>query len=155
MSLDHIVSIFSAAVSFIGLLFVALQIRASTRQRESDSLVKITDINRELLSLGFSHPQLFTIMEDGKTADPVWERRFLQLWLNQFSLVHSYLTQSVLRAELKENLERDLSDFMAMENMRRHWQRYGMLYPASFQKYVNAILKKVEPPVAAQVSSGI
>ena len=53
MTLDHWVSLFSASISFIGLLFVAVQIRDSTRQRKSDSLVKILDTNRELIVLGF------------------------------------------------------------------------------------------------------
>jgi hypothetical protein len=152
MSVDHYVAIFSAAISFAGLLLVALQIRDSTKQRESESLVELYDINRQLLSLGFSHPALFQILEDTKTADSLWEKRYLQLWLNQLSLSHAYLQQSVVQPELRASLERNLVDFMTMENMRRQWQQYGRFYPDSFQKYVNEILKKIEPPAtAAQV----
>jgi hypothetical protein len=156
MSLDHWVAVFSASISFAGLLLVVLQLRDNNRQRQSESLVEILDINRELLSLGFSHPQLFAILEDAKNADPVWERRYLQLWLNNFSLVHSYLTHSMLEGELRENLERDVADFMTMENIRKHWQRYGKFYPTSFRKYVDEILKKHEPspPATAHVKSG-
>jgi hypothetical protein len=154
MSLDHYVSLFSAVISFTGLLLVVLQLRDSTRQRESESLVELYDINRQLLSLGFSHPQLFAILDDAKNADPVWERYYLQMWLNQLSLSHAYLQRSVVQVELKESLERNLVDFMTLDNMRRHWQRYGTFYPTSFQKCVNEILKKVEPSeTAAQVKS--
>jgi len=146
MSFDHFISLFSASISFVGLVFVGIQLRDATRQRTSDSLVKILDVNRELITLGFSHPQLFVILTGDKDADPVWTQRYLQLWLNQFSLVYSYLQHSVLQGEAKDNLERDLSEFMAMANMRKHWQRYGRLYPASFQAYINEILKKDEPP---------
>jgi hypothetical protein len=52
---------------------------------------------------------------------------------------------------LQEELRRNLVDFMGMKNMRKHWQQYGAFYPASFQQCVNDILKKVEPPTAAQV----
>jgi hypothetical protein len=38
-------------------------------------------------------------------------------------------------------------------NMRRHWQRFGKFYPASFQDYVNGILKKVEPHKAAHMKA--
>jgi hypothetical protein len=79
----------------------------------------------------------------------IWEQYYLQLWLNQFALTHSYMARSVLCGELRENLTRDVADFMAMQNMRRHWQRFGSLYPATFQTFVNEILKKVEPPKAA------
>ena len=71
MTLDHFVSLFSAAISFAGLLLVVLQLRDSNRQKEAESLVELYDINRQLLSLGFSHPQLFTILEDAKNADPL------------------------------------------------------------------------------------
>jgi len=154
MSLDHYVALFSALISFAGLLLVVLQLRDSNRQRESESLVELYDINRQLLSLGFSHPVLFQILEDKKATDPLWEKRYLQMWLNQLSLSHAYLQRSVVQPELKASLERNLIDFMTMENMRRQWQQYGSFYPASFQDCVNEILKKVEPPVtAAQANS--
>ena len=146
MTLDHWVSLFSASISFIGLLFVAVQIRDSTRQRKSDSLVKILDTNRELIVLGFSHPPLFEILANGKDTNPIWTQRYLQLWLNQFSLVHSYLEHSMLGTEVRDNFRRDISEFMAMANMQTHWRRFGHLYPASFQAYINEILKTNEPP---------
>ena len=149
MSLDHWVSLFSAAISFVGLLFVAVQIRDSTRQRESDSLVKIYDINRELLSLGFSHPQLFAILNDSDHADPIWERRYLQMWLNQLSLIHTYVKRAAIRGELKDSLEQNVRDFMTMKNMRRQWHERGTAYPASFQKLVNDMIAKHEPPLPA------
>jgi hypothetical protein len=152
MSLDHWISIISALISGAGLVFVALQLRAGTRQRESESLVEIYDINRELLSLGFSHPKLFAVLDDSTTADSRWERYYLQLWFNQYALAHLYLTRSVFQGELKTSLTRDLADFISMGNAQRHWQRFGQFYPASFRAFVDDILKKVEPPVtAAQV----
>jgi hypothetical protein len=149
MTFDHLVSLFSATISFAGLIFVALQLRDSTRQRRSDSLVKILDINRELISLGFSHPQLFGILADEANANPLWTQRYLQLWLNQFSLVHSYLEHSMLGGEVRGNLLRDISEFMLNANVRKHWEKFGHLYPASFQAYINDILKKDEPPAKA------
>lgn len=153
MTLDHFVALFSAAISFAGLWLVVLQLRDSNRQKESESLVELYDINRQLLSLGFSHPQLFEILEDTKNADPLWERRYLQMWLNQLSLSHAFLQRSVWQPELKESLERNLADFLTLRNMQRHWRHYGPFYPASFQKCVNDLLKKVEPPPAAQLDS--
>jgi hypothetical protein len=149
MTLDHWVALFSTVISFVGLVFVAVQLRDANRQRESDSLVKIYDINRELLSLGFSHPQLFAILNDADNADPVWERRYLQLWLNQLSLIHTYLKRSTIRGELKDSLEQNVGDFMTMNNMRRQWHERGKAYPASFQKLVNDMIEKHEPPPPA------
>lgn len=120
MSFDRLVSLISAITAFAGLLAVAYQIREGTRQRTSDSLVKILDNNRELITLGFSHPQLFEILAGDKNADPIWTQRYLQLWLNQFSLVFSFLERSILRGEATDNLERDLTEFMKMPKMRKH-----------------------------------
>jgi len=82
MTLDQKVAVFSALVSLAGLAFVALQIRQSTRQRAAEALVEIYDINRQLLTLGFSHPAIFEILEGKDDVNPVWERYYLQLWLN-------------------------------------------------------------------------
>jgi hypothetical protein len=154
MFVDHFVAIFSATISFAGLMLVVLQLRAATRQRESESLVTIYDINRQLISLGFSHPHLFKIMDDGADDGSCTERRYLQLWLNQFALIHLFLTRTVFDRELKESLERDLADFLTITAVRQHWQKHGAFYPDSFQKLVNGIMKKKEPRNAAPALSG-
>jgi len=155
MPVDGFVPFLSPAISFAGFLLVILQLRRNTSQRELDSLMKVYDINRQLITLGFSHPELFDIMADKDNADPVRERRYLQLWLNQFSLVFSYMNDSIFKRELKDSLTRDVSEFLTMENMRRHWRHHGAFYPAPFQTFVNDIIKKNEAPAAAQMNSGI
>ncbi|MDB6025853.1 MAG: hypothetical protein JWM68_2076 [Verrucomicrobiales bacterium] len=157
MPLDQWISLTSAFMSFIGLLFVAVQLHHGIKQRESEALVKILDVNRELLSLGFVYPQLYTVLADAKGVDHAIEKHYLQLWLNQFALIHYYMKRSVVRGELRENLERDIFDMLRMHNMRKHWREFGTFYPSSFKKYVNGILEGisegVEPPLtAAQVN---
>lgn len=154
MSFDQIVSLSSAFIAFAGLLLVAWQLRDGNKQQELASLVEIYDTNRELISLGFSHPQLFAILADTKDADLVWERRYLQLWLNQLSLINFYLRRSVCDNELKECLERSVTDFMLMENMRSHWEKYRQFYPASFQRMVDDCTKNVKPTEATLRMSG-
>lgn len=149
MTFDHIVSLVSACISFAGLIFVALQLRDSNRQRESESMVKLYDINRQLLTLGFSHRALLKVLEDQPIDDALSEKRYLQLWLNQLSLSHAFLRHSVIQPELKDELRRNMEDFMTMKNMRNHWRIYGAFYPQSFQKAVEEILKKGEPPAKA------
>jgi hypothetical protein len=153
--LSEFVPFFSPAISLAGFLVVIYQLRRNSTQRELDSLVKIYDINRQLLTLGFSHPQLFQVLADAENVDPVWERRYLQLWLNQFSLLHSYMYESFFKRELKESLTREIADFFGTENMQRHWRHHGSFYPQSFQDFVNDLRKKNEPPAAAQMDSGV
>jgi hypothetical protein len=153
MTLDQGIALFSATVSFFGLVFVGLQLRDGTRQQRSQSLVEIYGMNRELIALGFSHPQLFDVLA-GNKADPVLQRRYLQLWFTHFSLVNAYVNQSVLKGDLKESLMRDLTDLLTLKSALHHWDIYGRFYPESFQKLVGDILKKNEPPVkAAQVKA--
>lgn len=154
MSFDQAVSLSSALIALVGLVLVAWQLRDGNKQQELASLVEIYDINRELISLGFSHPQLFAILRDTKDADLIWERRYLQLWLNQLSLIHSYLKRSVYDAELKECLERSVADFMSMENMRNHWEKFRQFYPVSFQRMVDNCIKEGKRAETLDASSG-
>lgn len=150
MPFDAYIPVISTLISFGGLIFVAIQIRDANRQRELQSLVEILDINRQLLSLGFSHPKLFEVLEDKDVNDPLCEKRYLQLLLNQLSLSHAYTQHAVFRAELQDELHRNLVDVMGMKNMQKHWRQYGSFYPALFQNCVNGILEKKEPPKAAR-----
>jgi hypothetical protein len=150
MSLESYVGLFSAVISLAGLLLVFWQLRQNAKQRESESLVKLYDINRQLLTLGFSHRELFEVLEDKPIADVLAQKRYLQLWLNQLSLSHSFLRRSVVQPELQDELHRNLVDFLGMKLMQKHWEEYGSFYPDSFQQRVNEILKKKEPPRAAR-----
>jgi hypothetical protein len=171
MTIESYIALGSTIIALGGLLLInrqirkateqnkllAEQIRESTKQQERQSFVEIYDKNRKLVSLGFSHPSLFAILDDAENIDPVWERRYLQLWLNHFALTQRHLKEAIFKDELKESLIRDISDFMSLKNMRRHWSRYGTFYPASFQKLVNDIIRQNEPPhpdTAAQLDSG-
>ena len=149
MTFDQKISLASAIISLIGLLIVAWQLRDGNRQQELQSMIKLYDINRDLLSLGFSTPALLEVLEDKSIADSLAEKRYLQLWLNQLSLSFSFLQRSVFQAELQDELRRNLMDFLGMKNMQKHWQQYGSFYPDSFQRYVNEFLKKDEPPAAS------
>jgi hypothetical protein len=140
MSIDHFFTL-------IGLLAVAWQIRVARQQRQSASLLEIYDINRQLLILGFSNAELFAIL-NGKNADPETERRYLQLWLNQLSLIHAYLRRSAVDADLADSLKREVTDFMEQPNMQKHWKLYGALYPDSFQRMVETIVNPAAAPQA-------
>ena len=73
-------------LTFAGLLFVAWQMRDANKQSKLESQIRLQDVNRELVSLGFSRPELFEVLKDGKNVDPNAELYYLQLWLNQFCM---------------------------------------------------------------------
>jgi hypothetical protein len=141
MTVDQWVAVFSALVSFVGLLLVVYQLRDATAQRRLESLLQISAINREIITLGFSKPELFQILQ-GKQTDPLIEQHYLQLWFNQFELIHSFQDRRMFNADVMESLSRDIKDFMSEANARRHWQRMREFYPKSFQSFVNQITEK-------------
>src|SRR5580658_5768308 len=104
-------------LTFVGLLFVAWQMRDGNRQQKMDSHIRLYDINRELLSLGFSKPELFEILkEDGHKVDPTLMRRYLQLWLNQLCLVDAFKRSGVFEKDVGESFDTDLRDMMLLPN---------------------------------------
>jgi hypothetical protein len=139
MSVDNYIALFSAAISFSAMLLVVLQLRDATDQRRVESLLEIYGINRTIISFGFTNPELFRILH-GEKGDPLVEQHYLQLWFNQFALIHSFYQRKFFPRELCESLERDINEFMALPNVRRHWENKRRFYPLSFQAYVDRIL---------------
>ena len=140
MTIDQWLSATLDVISLLGFLVVIFQLRDANRQTKLESQVRLYDINRELIAMGFSKPELFQILKDTKTAEPLVERRYLQLWMNQLCLVHSFARSGTFTKEDQESFETDLRDMMAMKNMRRHWKEFEKYYPASFRRYVNHLL---------------
>ncbi len=136
------VAIFSTVISFVSLLLVILRLHSDGDQRRLESLIRIYDINRQLLTLGFSHPVLFGVLQDSKEVDPTWERHYLQLWLNQMALIHAYRKRGFFSDDLRSSLERDVREFMLMDNMQKHWKENRDVYPASFRHYVNSLTRR-------------
>lgn len=145
-SFDYLASV-SVVISFISIFLVVFQLQANTDQQKLGSLIHIYDINRQLLSLGFAHTELFEILRDTQDADPLWERRYLQLWLNQMALIHFIQRRGLFQADMGDSLEIDIRDFMAMENMQRHWRLHRQYYPASFQRYIDSVTASPESAV--------
>ena len=150
---DTILTFAGLVLNFAGLIFVAVQMRDGNRQRKMDSHIRLYDINRELLSLGFSKPELFEILKnDGHKVDPTLMRRYLQLWLNQLCLVDAFKRSGVFEKDVGESFDTDLRDMMLLPNMRHHWKKFGKYYPASFQETVNAILSEAGHGTAAEAA---
>jgi hypothetical protein len=142
MSIDQCLSATLDLISLWGFLVVIIQLRDSNRQTKLNSQIRLLDVNRELISLGFSKPELFKVLNDGKNVDPDIETFYLQLWLNQFCIFEALSKSAGFERDVRDSLEVDFRDMMGMENMRRHWRKFGKFYPASFQEVVNQILNE-------------
>ena len=150
MTIDQWIASLSACIAFFGFLVVIVQVRDGNRQRRLESQIRLYDINRELITLGFSNPALFAILngtDEGR--NPVVERRYLQLWLNLLSLIFSFQKAGGFEKEYQESCEHDIRDMITMKNMRRHWEAYGKYYPASFRNWVTDTLNNAGKEEAA------
>lgn len=139
-------------LAFFGLLVVGWQLRDGNRQKKVESQIRLQDINRELISLGFDHPELFEVLKDGGKADPTLTRRYLQLWLNQLSLFFALKTAGTLQRDFEESCEQDFRDMFDLPSMRSHWNTYGKYYTAPFRKAVEAIRNEAALEQAARAA---
>jgi hypothetical protein len=127
-------------VAFAGFLVVAWQLWKANRQSKLDSEIRMLDSNRELIALGFDKPELFKVLKDTGEADSEMEQRYLQLWLNQFSMFYSLKSAGEMQRDFEEACQRDIHDMFQKKNMRRHWGIFGKFHPASFQNWIEAII---------------
>lgn len=129
----------SMTVSFFSLMVVIVQLGELIKQRRAEAVGKIFDINRQLITLGFSNPELFGILHDEPGSDPRLERAYLQLWLNQIVQIFYTQQRGFLAADLRVSLEADARDLLKQENLQRHWRLCRQFYPASFQTYLDTL----------------
>lgn len=134
-------TVFTAFIAFASLFLSIYQIHNHTAQSRIESLLHIFEINRQRMILGFDSPDLFEILNDAEDADPNREQRFLQLWLNQFAVIHLFHARGLFERELMMSLEHDMRDFLNQANMRRNWERHAAFYPKTFQTYVKSVIK--------------
>ena len=144
MPVGDAVSLISILISLTSLALVLFQLREQLAQRRLESEIRIYDVNRELIALGFARPELFDILRDAPDVDPETERRYLQLWINQLSLIHSTHRRGGLSRELESALVRSARDFMTLANMRRHWRLQRPFHPAPFREFVDEVVRGIE-----------
>lgn len=142
MTIDQWILAIQDVITFLGFVVVTIQLRDSGRQTRLESQVRVQDSTRELVSLGFANPQLFEVLKGSKQVDHAVGDRYLQLWLNHFSMIHSFLQSGVFEKDVQKSFEADVRDIMRKPNMRRHWRAVQCFYPASFQTSVDEILRE-------------
>jgi hypothetical protein len=120
---------------------VLLQWHGHIKQRRLESLIHIYDVNRQLISQGFDHPELFKILEDEPDTDPLLTRRYLQLWLNQLALIHRVHRHGLFNRELQSSMAREVREFMTLTNMREQWKEQRTYFPKSFRRFVDHIIQ--------------
>ncbi len=150
---ELVVAYTGQTITFCTVLFLYVQVRLFSRQLKLESLIRLKENNREILALGFDHPELFNVL-NGKDVEPEMEKRYLQLWLNQMDIVwHAQHTGLLFRQDA-EALRKDTADFFMLPSMQKHWILVRGYYPSGFQVYIDGIIRNVVSRAAEPTKRG-
>ncbi|KAF0095638.1 MAG: hypothetical protein E1N59_1133 [Puniceicoccaceae bacterium 5H] len=116
---------------------VFLQLRYLVRQMRFDAFLEIQEATRELIQLGFDHPDLLAVLEQSKTRRKARERKYAQLWLNQLNLAFAAYRQKHVPRDLWRSFETNIRAFVQADLLRSHWPSLKPFYPSAFQAFLD------------------
>lgn len=147
------IAVVSAAVSLVSLAIVIIELRLGRKQSKTAALIRIYDINRELLAMGLEKPELLQAIGDESSGEEALERRYLQLWINQIALIHSMKERGLFDADQWDSLSRDISYFTENPKVRLMWPNIRRFYTSSFQRFMETKFSESQHAVAAEDSA--
>ena len=136
----------AAELANLGVLFVALagigltllQLLLLRRQLKLEALIQITDSTREIVSLGFTHPVVWSVL-DGNSAtllahEALAQRRYLQLWTNHMQVMWAAWQMGLVSGHQWAAYRLDMAEFFRIKALREHWTKVAHYYPPGFQR---------------------
>jgi len=121
--------------------FVAVQVRAYLRQLRFDALSRILEVNRQLLLVGFEHPELLTVLEGQTIADFRMQKRYFQMWLNQVHLMWLAHKENLIDETYWDGHSRDFISLANLENFKTHWEGAKTYYEGEFRVFVDSLIQ--------------
>ena len=132
-------------VAVAGIALTLAQLRLFRRQLKLDALIRIVDSNREVVSLGFEHPRVWTAMErSGETvssSEALVRRRYLQLWTNHMQIMWAAWRLGLVPEREWAAYRQDLGEFFRTPALREHWTSVARFYPKGFRRLVTQLLE--------------
>jgi hypothetical protein len=126
-------------VASVGIVITITQLVLLRRQLKLDTLIKITDSNREIVAIGMSHPQLWPGIEgedESCSGEFEAQRRYLQLWINHMQLMWGAWRLGVISREEWNAYRLDMADLLHLPSSRDHWERVARFYPKRFRRFI-------------------
>ena len=133
--------LFAAAA---GIALTLTQLRLFRRQLKLDALIKIMDSNREIVTLGFEYPPVWSLIE-GESAtitapEALTRRRYLQLWTNHMQIMWAARQLGLVSEGEWQAYRQDLGEFLRSPALREHWASVARFYPRGFQQLVTQLI---------------
>ncbi len=145
-------STYFAALALIVSLFLmfltARQVSLLSRQLRLDSQIKISDANRQIISLGFDKPELWKIVDDSReildAKKAEQRKRYLQLWFNHIQIVWKANDLGLFDQDEWRASRADIADFLTIRALRTHWSEVKRFYSKPFQKFIDSIIRDID-----------
>ena len=127
-------------VALVGMAFTLAQLVLLRRQLKLDALIRIMDSNRAIVTLGFEHPAVWTVLErtspDPGPTEGSAARRYLQLWVNHMLILWMAWRLGLVSGGEWEAYRLDMTEFLRAPSLRAHWVRVSRFYPRKFQELI-------------------
>ncbi len=134
-------SAFALAIALASALFARSQVRLYSRQLKLGVIVEMIAMNRALVSLGFSDPDLFDALDGQRIASPARARRYMQLWLNQAAFMYQALRMETLDDTFWPAVQKDIELLVSNPNMQEHWRAVCQYYDPAFRSVVEEAIR--------------
>lgn len=135
------VSLVALAASVISVLYVYVQVKTHKRQQQMDFHIRLIEINRELLNMGFEHPELLTLLRGEEIGDKDKQTRFIQMWVNQSLIMWMGKEHGIIGDDAWYSLRKDIATFVNRPPMKAHWQEVAPYYIPAFANFMNGLVQ--------------
>ncbi len=127
-----------------GIALTLAQLRLFRRQLKLDALIRIMDSNREIVTLGFEHPPVWSLIEGESgtvtAQEALARRRYLQLWTNHMQLMWAARQLGLVSEGEWHAYRQNLGEFLRSPALRKHWASVARFYPKGFQRLVTQLI---------------
>jgi len=145
----------AVCVGIPSLIYFAIQIREQTRERRQSAvnaltvqwgdLTKALHENAEFTALFFAVCILSTIWMPSPSSDfSAFQNRFFK----NFEGMYYSRREGILSAELWDEIERTMRDFLAYDGVRQWWETRRHWHTEAFARVVDAIIARGDKPKA-------
>ena len=136
------ISLLAFGLSLISVLYVYVQVKAQRRQQQMDFHVRLVEINRELLNMGFAYPELLAVLRGEEIDDKDKQTRFIQMWINQSLVMWLGKEHGIIGEDVWYSLRRDIATFVNRPPMKAHWLQFAPYYIPGFANFMNGLVQQ-------------
>ena len=94
------------------------------------------------MKLGFSDDELFRIIRGEQINNQEKQKRFLQLWLNQTTVVFRAREVGMVGDDDWFGTRKDIVDLFQLESMRTHWNQVKGYYSPNLCEFVKEVMRE-------------